>query len=66
MIETMQLDVADYESVRRFAHAAASHGPIEAIIHTAGLSPSAGSAQRILELNVLGTSNALDAFVEVA
>lgn len=66
MVETMQVDVVDYESIKRFAHAAASHGPIEAIIHTVGLSPSASSAQKILEVNVLGTANALDIFVEVA
>ncbi|KAL1847460.1 hypothetical protein Plec18167_005149 [Paecilomyces lecythidis] len=66
LVETMQVDVSDYESVRRFAHAAASYGHIEAIIHTAGLSPSAGSAQRILEVDLLGTANSLDAFLEVA
>lgn len=66
LVEIMQVDVADYESVKRFAHAAASHGPIEAIIHTAGLSPSAGSAKRILEVDLIGNANSLDAFVEVA
>ena len=49
-----------------FAQAAASQGPIEAVIHTAGLSPSAGSAQKILEVDLLGTANAIDAFLEVA
>ena len=43
-VETMQVDVSEYESVKQFARAAASQGPIEAIVHTAGLSPSAGSA----------------------
>ncbi|KAL3440138.1 short-chain type dehydrogenase/reductase [Aspergillus insuetus] len=66
MVEIFQVDVSDYDSVSRFAQAAASHGPIEAIIHTAGLSPSAGCAQKILEINLLGTANALDAFLEVA
>lgn len=66
MVEISQVDVSDYDSVSRFARAVASHGPIEAVIHTAGLSPSAGSAQKILEVNLLGTANALDAFLEVA
>ncbi|KAJ5770095.1 uncharacterized protein N7511_002146 [Penicillium nucicola] len=66
MVEPLQVDVSDYASVSRFAQAAASHGPIEAIIHTAGLSPSAGCAQKILEVDLLGTANALDAFLEVA
>ena len=65
-VETMQVDVSEYESVKQFARAAASQGPIEAIVHTAGLSPSAGSAQRILQVDLLGTANALDAFLEVA
>lgn len=66
MVETYQVDVSDYDSVSRFAQAAASRGPIEAIIHTAGLSPSVKCAQKILEINLLGTANALDAFLEVA
>ena len=66
LVESMRVDVSDYESVKRFAHAAASHGPIEAIIHTAGLCPSVGSAQKILEVGLLGTANALDAFVDMA
>ncbi|KAL2829611.1 short-chain type dehydrogenase/reductase [Aspergillus pseudoustus] len=65
-VEISQVDVSDYSSVSRFAQAAASHGPIEAVIHTAGLSPSASCAQKILEVNLLGTANALDAFLEVA
>ncbi|KAE8423395.1 hypothetical protein BDV36DRAFT_243437 [Aspergillus pseudocaelatus] len=66
MVEISQVDVSDYDSVSRFAHAAASHGPIEAVIHTAGLSPSTGCAQKILEVDLLGTANALDDFLEVA
>ena len=65
-VEIFQVDVSDYTSVSRFAQAAASHGPIEAVIHTAGLSPSAGSAQKILHVDLLGTANALDAFLEVS
>lgn len=49
MIKTFQVDVSDYASVSSFAQAAASQGPIEAVIHTAGLSPSAGSAQKSLK-----------------
>ncbi|OJJ96225.1 hypothetical protein ASPACDRAFT_125773 [Aspergillus aculeatus ATCC 16872] len=66
MVETFQVGVSDYDSVSRFAKAAASHGPLEAVVHTAGLSPSAGSAKKILDSNLLGTANALDAFLEVA
>ncbi|GLA38474.1 hypothetical protein AnigIFM63309_005771 [Aspergillus niger] len=66
MVETFRVDVSDYASVSCFAQAAASQGPIEAVIHTAGLSPSAGSAQKILEVDLLGTANAIDAFLEVA
>lgn len=65
-VDTARVDVSDYHSVSSFAQTAASHGPIEAVIHTAGLSPSAGSAKKILEVDLLGTVNAIDAFLEVA
>ncbi|PYH70630.1 uncharacterized protein BO88DRAFT_479822 [Aspergillus vadensis CBS 113365] len=64
MVDTFHVDVYNYASVSGFAQAAASQGPIEAGIHTAGLSPSAGSAQKILEVDLLGTANAIDAFFE--
>lgn len=66
LVETYQVDVSDYDSVSRFAQAAASHGPVEAIIHTAGVSPSVRCARKILATNLVGTANALDAFLEVA
>jgi NAD(P)-dependent dehydrogenase (short-subunit alcohol dehydrogenase family) len=64
-IEAHQVDVSNYDFVRRFAQAAATDLILEAVVHTAGLSPSAGSAQKILEVDLLGTANVLDAFLEV-
>ncbi|PYH35088.1 short-chain alcohol dehydrogenase like protein [Aspergillus neoniger CBS 115656] len=51
-VETFQVDVSDYASVSGFAQAAASQGPIEGVIHTA--------------VDLLGTANAIEAFLEVA
>ncbi|KAL4962767.1 uncharacterized protein BDV14DRAFT_202588 [Aspergillus stella-maris] len=64
-IEPHQVDVSNYDSLHRFAQAVSSHTSLEAVIHTAGPSPSAGSPQKILEVDLLGTANALDAFLEV-
>jgi NAD(P)-dependent dehydrogenase (short-subunit alcohol dehydrogenase family) len=60
------VDISDYDSVCRFAKAVATDSILDAVIHTAGLSPSAGSAQKILEVDLLGTANVLDAFLEAA
>jgi hypothetical protein len=65
-IEAEQVDVSDYDSVRRFAQATATEPVLEAVVHTAGLSPSAGSAQKILEVDLLGTPNVLGASLEAA
>ena len=63
--ETMTCDVSDIESVSRLAHYAKSLGPISAVIHCAGLSPSMGSAKQIIAINALGTININNAFFDV-
>lgn len=65
-INSVQVDVSDFTSVSEFAQKAAAAGSIEAIVHTAGLSPSAGSARRVYEVDLLGTANVIDAFLPVA
>lgn len=45
------MDISDYDSVSHFAQAAASLGSIGAGILTASLSPSAGSGQKIFEVD---------------
>lgn len=59
-------DVADDGAVGALAAAAERLGPLRALVHTAGLSSSMGSAQRILDVNLRGTALVLDAFLPQA
>lgn len=61
-VETHIIDVADFASVQQFATAAAAAGHIDAVVHTAGLSPAMASAKRIFEVDLLGTAHVIDAF----
>jgi NAD(P)-dependent dehydrogenase (short-subunit alcohol dehydrogenase family) len=64
-VETHVVDVASFDSVQKFAKAAASAGHIDAVVHTAGLSPGMAPPQRIFEVDLLGTANVIDAFLDV-
>lgn len=64
-VETHIIDVANYNSVQQFAAAAASAGHIDAVVHTAGLSPAMAPAKRIFDVDLLGTANVIDAFGEI-
>lgn len=60
--EAFACDVSDFESVTRLAERAAEVGKIDAVIHSAGLSPHMGEAQKIMEVNALGTINVNEVF----
>jgi NAD(P)-dependent dehydrogenase (short-subunit alcohol dehydrogenase family) len=60
------LDIVDYSAVCKLAHAAGSLGQIAAIIHTAGVAPGIGNTKQIFEINLRGTANIIEAFLEVA
>jgi len=64
-VETQQVDVANFESVQKFAQAVASAGKVETVVHTAGLSPAMAAPDRILEVDLLGTANVIEAFQDV-
>jgi len=64
-VETHVVDVANFNSVQKFAQAAASAGKIDTVVHTAGLSPAMAPAKRILDVDLLGTANVIDAFYDV-
>jgi NAD(P)-dependent dehydrogenase (short-subunit alcohol dehydrogenase family) len=59
------LDVVDLAAVQRFAEQASSMGPMAAVVHTAGLSPTMSDAERILAVDLVGTANVIDAFESV-
>ena len=56
------VDVADARSVRNLAETAAAEGELRAVVHTAGLSPTMANARRVLEVDLVGTANVIDAF----
>jgi NAD(P)-dependent dehydrogenase (short-subunit alcohol dehydrogenase family) len=56
------VDVSSAQDVRRLADTAAGLGPVRCIVHTAGVSPTQASAERIVDVDVIGTARILDAF----
>ncbi|KAL4860610.1 hypothetical protein BDV12DRAFT_181327 [Aspergillus spectabilis] len=64
-VESHRVNIADYESVQAFAQKAAQGGRLEAVVHTAGVSPVTSGPRRLYEINLLGTANVIDAFYEV-
>lgn len=64
---TQQVDVSSYESVAAVARTAASlGGAVETVVLTSALSPSMGSVEQILRVDVLGTANVIAAFADEA
>lgn len=66
VVETCRLDVSDHASVVKFAETAAQAGQLDAVVHTAGLSPAQAAASRVFAVDLLGTANVIDAFHKVA
>lgn len=63
---TAVCDVSDPESVRRLAETARSMGDVASVVHTAGVSPSMGSAELIVRVNAVGTVLINQAFLDIA
>ena len=61
-VETCQVDAMQEGSIEAFTRVAASLGEVKHYIHTAGASPSQATPQHIIDLDLIGTSYALDAF----
>lgn len=64
-VETMTVNALEKGSVEAFAEKAASLGPVKYFIDTAGASPNQTSPEHILQLDVVGTGYAVDAFGKV-
>ncbi len=64
-VETMVVNALDKASVEAFAQKAAELGPVMYFIDTAGASPNQTSPEHILELDMVGTGYAVDAFGRV-
>jgi NAD(P)-dependent dehydrogenase (short-subunit alcohol dehydrogenase family) len=62
----MRCDITDRAAVARLAATAAGLGTVSSVVHTAGVSPSMASAERITTINALGTVNVNEVFYEIA
>ena len=64
-VETMVVDALQKDSIEAFAQRAASLGPVMYFIDTAGASPNQATPAHIVNLDMVGTGYAVDAFGEV-
>jgi NAD(P)-dependent dehydrogenase (short-subunit alcohol dehydrogenase family) len=55
-------DVSDPAAVSALAEEVRAVGPLGALVHAAGISPTMGEARRVLEVDLVGTQLLLDAF----
>ncbi|RKQ28659.1 SDR family oxidoreductase [Oceanobacillus halophilus] len=60
------VDITDKTNVKALADKATSLGTLKSIIHTAGLSPTMASSERITKVNLVGTGIVLDEFIKLA
>jgi NAD(P)-dependent dehydrogenase (short-subunit alcohol dehydrogenase family) len=59
-------DVVEPDAVRQLAAAAEQAGPVRALAHVVGLSPSMADGETVLRVNLVGPTLVADAFVELA
>jgi NAD(P)-dependent dehydrogenase (short-subunit alcohol dehydrogenase family) len=59
-------DITDRESVGQLVEQAQQLGTVTSVVHTAGVSPSMGSADMILRINAVGTVLINSAFYNIA
>ncbi len=64
-VVTEQADVADAGAVRDIAARAADRGTVRVLVHTAGISGTMGTTERIFDVNLAGTAHVIDAFEPV-
>ncbi|RKL09105.1 hypothetical protein BFJ70_g16721 [Fusarium oxysporum] len=64
-VETHIVDVSSNDSVKNLAKVASGAARLNTVVNTAGISPGMGTARKIFEVNLLGTANVIDAFLEV-
>jgi NAD(P)-dependent dehydrogenase (short-subunit alcohol dehydrogenase family) len=66
LVEGHTVDVSDRGAVEKLAGAAGAAGHIDAVIHTAGVSPVMATSKQIYDVDLLGTAHIIDAFLIVA
>ncbi len=65
-VHPIQLDISDLRSVNGLAATANSLGKFRGLVHTAGVSPTQASPERIIAVDVVGTAHVLDEFGKIA
>src|SRR3954468_2011556 len=65
-VTAINCDVTDRKAVDGLLETASALGAIASVIHTAGVSPSMGSAEYIMRTNAVGTVNVNEAFFAAA
>jgi NAD(P)-dependent dehydrogenase (short-subunit alcohol dehydrogenase family) len=65
-VHPIQLDISDPQAVRGLAATASSLGRFRGLVHTAGVSPTQASTERIMAIDVMGTAYVLDEFGKIA
>ena len=64
--EFVVADITDRAQVDAVFAGAAQAGGLRAVVHAAGVSPRMGSAEKIIEINAVGTINVVEAALAVA
>lgn len=64
-VETQVVDANSKKSIEEFAEKAKSLGNVKYYIHTAGASPNQASPEKILQLDLVGSAYALEAFGKI-
>jgi NAD(P)-dependent dehydrogenase (short-subunit alcohol dehydrogenase family) len=59
-------DITDRKSVAKLVETCAGHGTVASVVHTAGVSPSMGSAELIMKINAMGTVHVNEEFFRIA
>jgi NAD(P)-dependent dehydrogenase (short-subunit alcohol dehydrogenase family) len=65
-VETVALDVKDRDGVARLAERAAELGPLRAVAHAAGVSPTMADWREVLTVDLVGTAVLVDALRPLA
>jgi NAD(P)-dependent dehydrogenase (short-subunit alcohol dehydrogenase family) len=64
-VTTQVTNVTDPSSVSALAALAESCGPVTAVVHTAGVSPTQADARTVVDVDLVGVARSLDAFGQV-
>lgn len=62
--EAFPADISDRESVKKLVQYAKEQGNIKSVIHSAGVSPHMADANKIFDINAVGTININEEFID--